>query len=216
MFVNTSLLLRNCHTPGSEISAVSFSYLGTYLASRATDDTLKLWDIRNTKQVVHSFESLPNRFATTDCSFSPDDKLVLTGTSCLKGASDSEAASLAFFDTSSFDKKTSIPFPSSVIRSQWHPRLNQIFVGTADGIVKVFYDEKLSDRGAMLCAGKVRKRGKEAFMLTKPQIITPHALPMFKEERKKSWKVQQLKDRADPVKSRKPEAIFKGKLLSTN
>lgn len=202
MFVNTSLLLRDCHMPGSEISAVSFSYLGNYLASRATDDTLKLWDIRNTKKIVHSVENLPNRFATTDCSFSPDDRLVMTGTSCSKGGTDSE---LCFFDTSSFEKTSTIPFTSSVIRSQWHPRLNQIFVGCGDGVVKVFYDEKVSDKGAMLCAGKVRKREKGAFLLTKPQIITPHALPMFKEERKKSWKVQQMKDRADPVKSRKPE-----------
>lgn len=164
MFVNTALLLRNCHKPSSEISSISFSYLGSFLASRAADDTLKLWDIRNTKKEVHSVESLPNRFPATDCSFSPNDKLVLTGTSCPKGAAGSE---LVFFDTASFDRKYSIPFPSSVIRSQWHPRLNQIFVGCADGVVKVFYDDKLSDKGAKLCAGKVRKRGKEAFVLVK-------------------------------------------------
>lgn len=29
MFVNTSLLLRNCHEQGSEISSVCFSYLGS-------------------------------------------------------------------------------------------------------------------------------------------------------------------------------------------
>lgn len=154
---------------------------------------------------MHSIDGLNNRFATTDCSFSPDDKLLMTGTSCLKGQSESE---LVFYDVSSFQKKSAIPFTSSVIRSQWHPRLNQIFVGCGDGVVKVFYDDKLSDKGAKLCASKVRKRVKEAFMITKPQIITPHALPMFKEERKKSWKVQQIKDRADPVKSHKPEVML--------
>ena len=37
------------------------------------------------------------------------------------------------------------------------------------------------------------------------QIITPHALPMFKEERHKSTRKLEEKDRKDPVKSHQPD-----------
>ena len=131
----------------------------------------------------------------------------MTGTSCSKGGSDGE---VAVFDCVTMKKQISIPFSSSVIRCQWHPRLNQLFISSSDGNVTVYYDERLSDKGALICVGKVRKKEKEAFVLNKPQIITPHALPMFKEERKKSRKVQQMKDRTDPVKSRRPELPMSG------
>lgn len=41
-------------------------------------------------------------------------------------------------------------------------------------------------------------------------IITPHALPMFREERAKSTKKIQEKARADPVKSHRPDLPVQG------
>jgi hypothetical protein len=37
------------------------------------------------------------------------------------------------------------------------------------------------------------------------QIITPHALPLFRQDKPKSVKKQMEKDRLDPVKSHRPE-----------
>lgn len=37
------------------------------------------------------------------------------------------------------------------------------------------------------------------------QIITPHALPLFKQERQKTSRKRMEKDRLDPVKSRRPD-----------
>ena len=40
--------------------------------------------------------------------------------------------------------------------------------------------------------------------------LLAHALPLFKAERKKSWRVQMMKARKDPVKSRRPDLPVTG------
>lgn len=206
-FVNTTLLLRDCHSPGNEVSSIKFSYTDTILCSRSTDDTLKLWDLRNSKTCLYGWDDLPNRFPMTDCAFSPDDKMIVTGTS---GQKNDPRGSLVFFSTTSFEQVKKVDFTSSVVRCLWHPRINQVACSTSDGNIKVFFDDDRSEKGAKLCVGRVKKKVVDSFMISEPQIITPHALPMFKEEKKKSWKVQQMKDRKDPVKSRKPEVPQSG------
>lgn len=49
------------------------------------DDTLKIWDIRNQKLPVFEWKDLINMSSKTNVAFSPDEKLVLTGTSVRKG-----------------------------------------------------------------------------------------------------------------------------------
>lgn len=40
-----------------------------------------------------------------------------------------------------------MPFPfQSVVRCLWHPKLNQIMVGTGNGLAKVYYDPNKSQR----------------------------------------------------------------------
>lgn len=46
------------------------------------DGTLKLWDIRNFKTPVTTFEDLSNVNEQTQCCFSPNDKFLLTGIIC--------------------------------------------------------------------------------------------------------------------------------------
>jgi len=43
--------------------------LSTQVATRASDETLKLWDLRQTKTAVHTADGLPSRFSMTDCCF---------------------------------------------------------------------------------------------------------------------------------------------------
>ena len=54
------------------------------LVSRGMDDTMKLWDIRNTRHPVHEWKDLMNFSDRTSVCISPDEKLVLTGTSVKK------------------------------------------------------------------------------------------------------------------------------------
>ncbi|KAI4892112.1 hypothetical protein NFI96_017896 [Prochilodus magdalenae] len=206
--VHTKFHCRQAHTPGSDTSCLTFSYDGTTLASRGGDDTLKMWDIRNFRKPLHVATGLTSYFPMTDCCFSPDDKLLVTGTSVKREEGNGK---LVFFDRESFKKVYEIEVASaSVVRCLWHPKLNQIMVGTGNGLAKVYYDPVKSQRGAKLCVVKNKRKEKQAETLTQDYIITPHALPMFREARQRSTRKQLEKDRLDPMKSHKPEPPVSG------
>ncbi|XP_062334484.1 WD repeat-containing protein 70 [Osmerus eperlanus] len=206
--VHTKFHCRQAHDPGSDPSCLAFSYDGTTLASRGGDDTLKTWDIRSFKKPLNVATGLATVFSMTDCCFSPDDKLLVTGTSVKK---DEGNGKLVFFDRTSFQKVYEIEVTNaSVVRCLWHPKLNQIMVGTANGLAKVYYDPVKSHRGAKLCVVKSQRKERIAETLTQDYIITPHALPMFREARQRSTRKQLEKDRLDPMKSHKPEPPVSG------
>ena len=202
-FVNPCLILRNAHEAGSTISSLSFSYLGQLLATRSCDHTLKLWDLRSFKTALFEASNIFSRYDTTDCMFSPDDSMVITGESLMEK---DETGRVLFFNTKTFQLVHEIEVTNShVIKTLWHPKLNQIFVGCGNGIIKTYYDSKKSMRGAKLCVVKTRHKQKHIEMMSTQQIITPHALPLFRQDRPKSVRKQMEKDRLDPVKSRRPD-----------
>jgi len=201
-FVNTSVLIRNAHTAGTETSSITFSYDGRNVATRGGDDTLKLWDIRQTKKAVHVAEDLFSRFSMTDCNFSPNDRLLMTGTSFKKGEN---GGKLVFFDRQTFQRVYDIDVPKThVVRSIWHPKLNQIVIGGGDGLVRVYFDAEQSNRGAKLCIAKPKKRVRPTEIMSTMRVITPHALPMFREDKPKSSRRAMEKARKDPLLSRQP------------
>lgn len=202
-FVNPSLIRREAHQNSTEISSLNFSYIGNMLASRACDDTLKLWDLRNFKAPIFKAENLFSRYDTTDCMFSPDDSIVITGESLAKNQTHGR---VLFYNTKSFELVHEISVTNShVIKTLWHPKLNQIFVGCGNGIVKAYYDVKKSMRGAKLCVIKTKHKQNHIEMVSTQQIITPHALPLFRQDRPQSVRKQMEKDRLDPIKSRRPD-----------
>lgn len=226
-YVNTSHLVRDAHAK-CEISSLQFSYDNKFNVSRGVDDsTMKLWDLRALKKPLQTKNDLFNRFSMTDCFFSPDDRLVATGVSCQKGE---KFGKLVFLSKETFETAYEMEVTQgSVIRCSWHPKLNQILTGSSNGIVKVYFDPKRSERGAKLCVYKTRRKFRDSYENVEPQIITrklhflflpvppsvnfvflAHALPLFKTERKKSWRVQMIKARKDPVKSRRPELPVTG------
>lgn len=203
MYVNTTHCVRDAHKKGSEISSIVFSYLGTVLATRSCDETMKLWDMRVLKQPLHTFDGLFSRYDTTDATFSPDDSLIVTGESLER---DKEFANLYFYDVKTFELINKIPVTNShIVKTLWHPKMNQLFVGCGDGTIKGYYDEKRSMRGAKLCIVKTYRKKKQVEMGGSVQVITPHALPMFRQEKSRSLRKQMEKDRLDPVKSRRPD-----------
>ncbi|KAM3955498.1 gastrulation defective protein 1 homolog [Aphomia sociella] len=202
-FVNTSVLLRDAHQKQSEISSIAYSYLGSYLASRGNDDTLKLWDLRNFKKPLNVFGNLFSRYEQTDCCFSPDDTMVFTGESLQRGQ---DVGRLLFYNTKTFEEVMHIGVTKShVIKGIWHAKLNQIFVGCGNGVVKCYYDQKRSLRGAKLCVVKIHRKKHSVEVVSSQQIITPHALPLFRQEKLRTSKKKMEKDRLDPVKSRRPD-----------
>ena len=168
-FVNTTNLIRSAHTRGSEITCIQFSYDGNCLLSRGNDDCLKLWDMKMLRTPIFSINELFTRYSMTDCFFSPDDRLIATGVSCLKGE---DLGRLLFYSRDTSELKHEIKVnKGDVIRSSWHPKLNQILVSGSNGVVKVYYDPDRSDRGAKLCAVKQRRKYRESFEQISAQII---------------------------------------------
>ncbi|XP_055383353.1 gastrulation defective protein 1 homolog [Condylostylus longicornis] len=201
---NPTQVVRNAHQKGNEISSVQFSYLGNQIASRSCDETMKLWDMRSLKTPLHVWENIYTRYDVADCCFSPNDKLLVTGESLPK---ENKEANIFFYNTLTFELVKAIPVTNShVIKTLWHPKLNQLFVGCGNGIIKCYYDEKRSFRGAKLCVTKVHRRKKQSEVFGGvAQVITPHALPMFRQEKSRSLRKKMEKDRMDPVKSRRPD-----------
>lgn len=203
LFVNTSMLLRGAHQNGSAITSLKFSYVENLLLTRSNDETMKLWDLRAFKKPLREVNNLFSRYDSTSCIFSPDNSMVVTGASLQKGET---MGKLHFFETKTFNKVHEMDVVDShVISTVWHPKLNQIFVGTGNGTVKVFYDNQKSLRGATLCVFKTRRKVKQVEVVSTQQIISPHVLPMYRTERHKSMKKRLEKDRLDPVKSRRPD-----------
>lgn len=205
-FVHPAKTIRLAHETGTETSCITFSYGSSTLATRGGDDTLKLWDLRMFTKSLFTADSLYSRYSSTNCMFSPNDALIVTGVSLKKGETDGD---MYFYDTKTFSlvKKVTVS-ESHVIQTVWHPRLHQLFIGCGDGIIRGYFNEK-SVRGLQLCAGKVRHKVKQSEVVAAQQIITPHALPMFRQEKHKSIKKKMEKERLDPVKSHRPDLPIK-------
>ena len=79
----------------------------------------------------------------------------MTGTSFQKGE---DGGKIVFFDRSTFERVHEISVPKAhVVRTLWHPKLNQIIVGASDGTVRLYYDADKSHNGAKLCLGRPKK-----------------------------------------------------------
>lgn len=194
-----------------DITGLKFSSDGKILLTRSSDDSLKVWDLRLMKNPLKVFEDLPNHYAQTNISFSPDEQLFLTGTSVEREST--IGGLLCFFDRSKLElvSRIGISPTCSVVQCAWHPRLNQIFATSGDksqGGTHVLYDPTLSERGALVCVARApRKKSVDDFEL-KPVIHNPHALPMFRDQ--PSRKRQREKILKDPLKSHKPELPMNG------
>jgi len=79
-----SITIEDAHMSGSDIGSLEFSKDGRLLISRATDDTLKLWDIRHISKPLFAQRDLTCFYAEANAIFSPDEQYVLTGTSVKK------------------------------------------------------------------------------------------------------------------------------------
>jgi WD40 repeat protein len=205
--VNVTFMSRHAHEPENSITSLRWSYDGTYLASRSTDNTLKLWDIRKFKEPLSRFDDLPNRFSMTDVTFSPDDRFLITGTSTRKKTNDNandptNVGCIYFFNRNNLAKpegQIQVSESASVIKTLWHSKLNQIMCTTSNGIVKIFYDPIRSKQGALLFANREERQKKANDFFINMNIINPHALPMYRQDRIRNLSVIRMKNREDPV-----------------
>jgi len=206
--VKAKQIARGAHAAGEDISCVRWHRDGFQLASRSTDGALKLWDIRKFDAPLADWGGLEALMPMVGCDFSPDQSMLVTGSAVRKGAG---TAKLHFFSTRSLEKVGHVDVDgASVVPVIWHPRLNQIILGNADGNTYVLYDPDMSEKGVMYCSTKqAPKRTSMSYTGNAMHVITPHALPMFRDENLDHRKKRKL-DRKDPLKSRMPEQVQSG------
>ena len=180
-FYRPQIYVKDAHQNGQEISCVKVFKDEKRVATRSLDDTLKVWDIRNTKHPCQEWKNLINFSGKTNIAFSPDERMILTGTSVRKGFGNGH---LMGFDMITGDNVCKLAIgPESVIAVNWHPRINQIIVGSADSQVRILYDPKLSERGITTSLTKLEKRKAidETHVYQRP-ILTP---AIYEDEREK-------------------------------
>lgn len=145
--------------------------------------------------------------------FSPDETHVLTG----HGASvKGEHGKLLFLRRSDLSIAKETEMESTPVKVVWHSKINQILAGLSNGAVSVLYSPETSINGAklLLAKGAPKRPTVEDLSdaLAAPAILTPHALPMFRDGDGivKGTKRKREKDRMDPRKSRRPELPVTG------
>ncbi|KAJ1853889.1 hypothetical protein GGH12_004475 [Coemansia sp. RSA 1822] len=205
-FVRPVQHVDDAHAPMSDV-CVALVPASEHLFVSRGDATVKLWDVRNLKTEVAVAERLPG--SESSVAFSPDGKALVVGLGSQNATPNTEAT-VTVLDSTTLNehRRISLQEPGDVLSIVWHSTLNQIACGLSTGSIAITYDPSQSTRGAMLGITK-RSRQYVANTSTGP-IITPHALPLFREDRPVSTKRRHDKDRNDPVRSHKPSMPVRG------
>ena len=185
------IYIPNAHENNCEISSIVFMENNRNFYSRATDNTMKLWDIRKYNKPVKVWDNLPCNNYKTEICISPEEDYVLTGTSAIKRKNmkegDIEYGKVKVFSTTTNELINSydIAENSSVISLKWKSKVNQIFVGTSDGYVNIYFSPPPISKGGIINSifkkPKEYKEKQDIFNAPKP-IITPLQLPLFEEK----------------------------------
>ncbi|KAG8931725.1 hypothetical protein FRC01_000927 [Tulasnella sp. 417] len=208
-FVRPSHTAENAHEKGKEVGSVAFSVDGHTVVSRGTDEYTKLWDVRSFKKPVFTSQKIMTLYPETNAVFSPDEKYIITGSAAGRTESGMGRGGLVFLRKDGLDVEKSLDFApgESVVRVVWHPKINQILCGLSTGSIRLLYSPTTSLNGAKLLLNKSRKKATiESYSdsMLQPHIITPHALPMFRDDLDRPTKRKRDKERDDPRKTRKP------------
>lgn len=106
---------------------------------------------------------------------------------------------LYFLSTQDYTVTKQMEFENQIlIRSAWHHRINQIFLTSSTGTFSILYDLTKSNRGAVLVHGSKPKKQRASVMtedFSGKIIITPSALPMFKGDKPRNPRREEIKSR---------------------
>jgi WD repeat-containing protein 70 len=168
-FIRPDIYIPKGHEANTATSRVVFSGDSQQLITRGGDNTIKVWDLRNTKEALKSFGNLLNMFPETDVILSPDERLIV---GCISAKRGEGKGSLVFIDSTTLEiVQTVLVSDGAAIRAIWNEAINQLVVGCSDFNIHALYNPNMSTKGALLCAGKKPKR-KEPMDFQ--QIVVPH------------------------------------------
>jgi WD40 repeat protein len=174
--------IRDAHVKDTWTSSIAISGDGRLVVSRGGDDKLKLWDTRKFKQPITVVDSpsMSTQYPTSNIVFSPSSANLIMG---------SQTGHLHILNPATLRPELSTPVTpgSPLITVNWHPKLNQIITGSANGETHVLYNPTISTNGAktvMLKAPKRRHVDDDPNLtmdlshgISDDQIITPGAQP---------------------------------------
>ncbi|KAK9476587.1 WD40-repeat-containing domain protein [Lipomyces japonicus] len=214
------------HEPGTWTSGVTCGADGTTVLTRGGDHSVKLWDTRNFSRPVLVRTGLRNQFQETDVSFGPDERFIVTGTS----ATPQSPGQVHVLDKTDLSTITTVDAPSpssSVVRTAWHAKLNQIFASTSSGEVLALFSRELSSRGAKLVverAAKVKHVDDDVTANVDMSAVVgsdhgnrrPHHQQNGTGVTGSSRQKTKNDDRRDPVKTRAPELPYTGIFARNN
>ncbi|KAJ2782674.1 hypothetical protein GGI15_002833 [Coemansia interrupta] len=174
--------LKGAHASGSDISFVFMPDSQGILSRGSEDSMVKLWDIRRFDKPLAEVSGMHAAATESNLALSPDSRRVLVGLGRSPQDGGGGDAGVAVLDTSDLRvrRRLDMPFSSDVVSVCWHPHIDQIAASSSDGSIGVFYNKEGVRGGAILCAGR-RVARRQVSEITGP-IITPHALPLFKDE----------------------------------
>jgi WD40 repeat protein len=145
--------IRDAHVKNTWTSGLDISSDGRLVITRGGDDTIKLWDTRNFKKPVNTVAhaSTSSQYPTSNIQFSPNSQSVVTG---------SETGDLHVLNPATLRPEAVVPVTpgSPIITVNWHPKLNQIFTGSANGQTTILFSPTISHNGALAILSKAPKK----------------------------------------------------------
>ncbi|CDO72430.1 hypothetical protein BN946_scf184977.g130 [Trametes cinnabarina] len=211
-FVRPSMSIEGAHAKGTETGSLVYSVDGRTVLTRGGDDTVKLWDLRSFKKPIVARPGLATLYPQTNAIFSPDHGYIVTGAGAtVKGGK----GHLLFLNKDTLETVKDLEVESTPVKVYWHSKINQILTGLSSGQICVLYSPDMSVNGAKLVLNKGPQRKPTVEDMSDaaaaPTIITPHALPMFRDsEVGRSTKRKREKERMDPRKSHRPDLPVTG------
>ncbi|KAH9860255.1 hypothetical protein IAQ61_012040 [Plenodomus lingam] len=145
--------IRDAHAKDTWTSGIDISADGRLVITRGGDDTIKLWDTRKFKTPLNmtSHTSTSSQYPTSNIQFAPNGSSIVTG---------SETGHLHILNPATLRPEIVTPVTpgSPLITVNWHPKLNQILTGSANGQTTILFNPKLSTNGALTILSKAPKK----------------------------------------------------------
>ncbi|KAF2823771.1 WD repeat-containing protein 70 [Ophiobolus disseminans] len=145
--------IRDAHVKDTWTSGLDISADGRLVITRGGDDTIKLWDTRKFKTPLNttSHQSTSSQYPTSNIQFAPNSQSIITG---------SETGHLHILNPATLRPELVTPVTpgSPLISVNWHPKLNQIFTGSANGQTTILFNPSMSTAGALTILSKAPKK----------------------------------------------------------
>lgn len=209
-FYMPSVRIDRAHQKQNVITGLDMSYGLNKMCTRSEDGSCKLWDLRKPKDALASRSDIDTSYTNSDCTFSPNDELILVG---IANPDKTDSGQLLALDaTCGLATKTVIDTDEgSILRVKWHPKINHIGYSTSKGSLAIAYDRRKSLRGfTNLSEGaqpafKRKSQPSNEEGMSNKKIFTPNALPLFRDDPRdgQSSKASTYKPEA-PVNKVKP------------